>query len=68
MCIRDSIFVADYYCHRILLLDAQLALRRVIIDYDQLSEKHPRRLCYNEQSGRLMVALRSDVAVFGVLQ
>ena len=76
---QRNIFVADYDNGRILLLDAQLALRRVILDEHQLNDKQPRRLCYNEQSGRLTVVLHdyisisgfiisSSVAVFDVLQ
>jgi len=53
---------------RILLLDAQLALRRVIIDPHQLNDQHPHHLCYVEQSGQLLVPLRYSVAVFDVLQ
>jgi len=41
----------------ILLLDAQLSLRRVIIDGDQLNNKEPWRLCYRVQSGQLLVGL-----------
>jgi len=53
---QGNIFVADYDNHRILLLDAGLALRRVIIDEHQLNDKRrPERLCYNEQSAQLMV-------------
>jgi len=66
---RGNIFVADYGNHRILLLDAQLALRRVIIDEHQLILKRPYRLCYKEQSGQLMVGLArvgNSVAVFDV--
>ena len=66
---RGNIFVADEGNRRILLLDAQLALRRVIIDEHQLNDKPPYRLCYNEQSGQLMVGFWSGgVAVFDVLQ
>jgi len=66
---RGNIFVADEGKRRILLLDAQLALRRVIIDEHQLNDESPRRLCYNEQSGQLMVGLIGGVvAVFDVLQ
>ena len=76
---QGNIFVADRDNRRILLLDAKLALRRVIIDQHQLNDQRPRRLCYNEQSARLMVALddisssdytevSNSVAVFDVLQ
>jgi len=53
-----------------LLLDAQLALRRVIIDEHELNYKPPWRLCYKEQSGQLMVGFYhgGGVAVFDVLQ
>jgi len=62
---QGNIFAADRDNRRILLLDAQLELRRVIID--QLNYK-PRRLCYMEQSGQLLVGLdSSNVAVFNVL-
>jgi len=66
---RRNIFVADCHNRRILLLDAQLALRRVIIDEHQLN-KQPWRLCYNEQSGQLMVGFYEGggVAVFDVLK
>jgi len=66
---QGNIFVADYDYRRILMLDAQLALRRVIIDARQLNGKPPRCLCYTEQSGQLLVALDDvGVAVFDVLQ
>jgi len=69
---QGHILVADYGNRRILLLDAQLALRRVILDEHQLNDQQPRRLCYEEQSGQLLVALfglgGSSVAVFNVLQ
>jgi len=66
---QGNILVADYDKRRILLLDAQLALRRVIIDARQ-RDRRPRRLCYLEQSGQLLIALDlySSVAVFDVLQ
>jgi len=63
---HGNILVAD---NRILLLDAQLSLRRVIIDEHQLN-KAPWRLCYREQSGQLLVGLRGEggVLVFDVLR
>jgi len=65
---QGHILVADNASRRILLLDAQLALRRVIVDEHQLKDEWPRRLCYVEQSGQLLVGLLRDVAVFDVLQ
>jgi len=72
---QGNIFVAEWRGRdysRILLLDAQLALRRVIIDQHQLNYKRPHRLCYNEQTVQLMVVLvtrnRVTVAVFDVLR
>jgi len=66
---RGNIFVADYDKRRILLLDAQLALRRVIIDARQLNYRRPQRLCYTDQSGQLLVGFEMGaVAVFDVLR
>jgi len=67
---QGNIFVPDLGNGSILLLDAQLALRRVIIDERQLNDRTPWGLCYLEQSGQLLVALRLDssVAVFDVLR
>ena len=65
---HGNIFVADYHNGRILLLDAHLSLRRVIIDEHQLNDKQPGRLCYREQSGQLSVGYEGGgVAVFDVL-
>jgi len=65
---RGNVLVADNHNRRILLLDAQLKLRRVIIDEHQLSYQRPRRLCYREQTGQLLVGLVYSVAVFDVLR
>jgi len=65
---QGNMFVADPGKRRILLLDAQLALRRIIIDIRQLNDQQLVRLCYLEQSGQLLVALGNTVAVFDVLQ
>ena len=63
---QGNIFVADYdWCH-ILMLDSELALRRVV-DEHQLNYKTPFRLNYTEQSGQLLVGFGEDVAVFDVL-
>ena len=53
---------------RILLLDAQLSLRCVIIDERQLNSRWPQRLCYMDKSRQLLVGFRgSGVMVFDVL-
>jgi len=65
---HGNIFVADRNNHRILLLDAHLTLRRVIIDEHQLNYKEPGCLCYREQSGQLLVGLyEGGVSVFDVV-
>jgi len=65
---HGNIFVADWGNRRILLLDAHLTLRRVIIDEHQLSYKQPQCLCYREQSGQLLVGLDEGVvSVFDVV-
>jgi len=65
---HGNIFVADNDKCRILLLDAHLTLRRVIIDEHQLNYKWPQRLCYREQSGQLLVGFyEGGVALFDVL-
>ena len=66
---QRNIFVADFAHGHILLLDAQLALRRVIIDARQLNYRLLWCLCYVEQSGQLLVGFsEGSVAVFHVLR
>jgi len=69
---QGNIFVADSDMRvngRILLLDAQLALRRVIINQRQLNDRMPSRLCYTDQSGQLLIGFfGGGVAVFDVLR
>jgi len=67
---HGNIFVSDNDNPRILLVDAQLSLRRVIIDDHQLNNEAPQRLCYREQSGQLLVGLvgGGGVLVFDVLR
>jgi len=64
---HGNILLADDDNGCILLLDAQLTLRRVIIEKHQLNYHQPRRLCYKEQSGQLLLGSFDDVAVFDVL-
>jgi len=61
---HGNILVADEINRHILLLDAHLTLRRVVVDRHQLNDKSPRRLCYKEQSGQLLVGFDEGVAVF----
>ena len=65
---KGNIFVADSHNGHIRLLDAQLALRRVIFfDEYQLNYRWPDRLCYMEQSRQLLVGFfHGSVAVFHV--
>jgi len=63
---HGNIFLADHENRRIMLLDAHLSIRRVIIDDHQLNYKRPSRLCYKEQSG-LLVGFDRGVVVFDVL-
>lgn len=66
---RGNVFVAEFDSCRVLLLDAQLVLRRVITDERQLTKMKPRCMCYREQSGQLLVGTDSNsIAVFGVLR
>jgi len=64
---QGNVFVGDTDIGRILLLDAQLALRRVIIDEYHLT-RHPKGLRYVERSGQLLVGQANRVAVFDVLR
>ena len=67
---HGNILVADFRKGRILLLDAQLKLRRLIIDEHQLNYEpgvRTCRLCYREQTGQLLVGLGHRVTVFDVL-
>jgi len=66
---RGNILVPDSGYHRILLLDAQLELRRVIINKRQLNGRRPEHLCYVEQSGQLLVGFYDrGVGVFHMLR
>ena len=67
---QGNVFVADWSNGCILLLDSKLALCRVIIDEHHLKDNKPRRLCYNEQSGQLLIGfdVGRGVAVFDVFR
>ena len=61
---KGNIFVADKDNHRILLLDAQLALQHVIVDEHQLNNERPWCLCYIKELGKLLVGFRDISVVF----
>jgi len=65
---QANIFLADLGNGCIQLLDAQLKLRRVILDACQLNYDRPRRLCYTERTGQWTAArwVRSAEARRGV--
>jgi len=63
---RGNVFIAHTYSCHILLLDAQLKLRRCI-DEHQLNCEQPWRLCYRERTGQLLVGCSGSVAMFHVL-
>ena len=53
---EDDVLVADYRNHRILLLNSQLQLERVLIDTNsQVKPWWPRRLHYNKLTSQLYV-------------
>ena len=58
---EGRVLVAECWNHRILLLNSELQLQRVLIDTDsQVKLREPSRLCYDERSSRLCVVHHSD--------
>ena len=58
---EGRVLVADCLNHRILLLNIELQLQRVLIDTNpQLKLGGPERLCYDELSSRLYVTHARD--------
>jgi len=58
---EGRVLVADWYNDRILLLNNELQLQRVLIDRNsQVKLWGPERLCYDELTSRLYVAHGSD--------
>jgi len=65
---RGNVLLADTFNNHILLLDAQLTPRRIVIDKHQLNDRRPLRLCYVERTGQLLVILdNKSVSVFDML-
>ena len=60
--VDDVMLVADYFQHRVLLLDTQLHVQRVLVDNssDVMELCQPTRLCYNQLTSQLYVAHRSS--------
>ena len=59
---EGRVLVADWCNHRILLLNSEPQLQRVLIDtVSQVKLPWPTRLCYDERSSRLYVAHYSDL-------
>ena len=58
---EGHVLVADWYNDRILLLNSQLQLQRILVDRNsQVKLWEPTRLCYNELTSQLYVLLRSS--------
>jgi len=59
----DNVLVTDYGNDRVLLLDSQLQLQRIIIDnnHSQLMLCWPERLCYSPDTSLLRVVLSPDL-------
>jgi len=54
---EGRVLIADSLKHRILLLNSELQLQRVLIDTDsQVKLRSPTRLCYDELRSQLYVA------------
>jgi len=68
---EGHLLVADYRNDRILLLNSQLELQRVLIEHNsQIQLRNPARLCCNEHTSKLYVLHRSSwsnvVSLFNV--
>jgi len=65
---RGNIMLADRDSCSILLFDARLMLRRVLVDKHQLNYKQPLCLSFREQSGQLLVVVEDCVVLFEVYE
>ena len=60
-----SVLIADRWNHRVLLLDSELRLKRLLVGKTQVTE--PERMSFDERSGLLcVVERRSAVKLFTV--
>jgi len=65
---EGRVLVADCDNHRILLLNSELQLQRVLIDTNsQIKLWWPTRLCYDERTSRLYVVHCSDSEALSTL-
>ena len=59
---EGRVLVADWLSHRILLLNSELRLQRILIHtVSQVKLLWQARLCYDERTSRLYVVHRSDI-------
>jgi len=64
---EGHVLVADCWNDRILLLNSQLQLQRVLVDTNsQVKLWLPKRLCYNELTSQLYVAHRGSISLFNL--
>jgi len=65
---EDHVFVADYGNHRILLLNSQLHLERVLLDRNsQVKLQLPTRLSYNKLTSQLhIVHALGSISIFSL--
>ena len=59
---EGRVLVVDFSNHRIMLLNSELRLQRILIHTDsQVKLLCPARLCYDERTSRLCVVHSSDI-------
>jgi hypothetical protein len=63
---QENEFSLHFKNHRVLLLDKQLNIQRVLLTYE--SKRRPQRLLFDRETTQLMVGLSSgEVEVFSLL-
>ena len=60
------IFVADTDNSRVLLIDRNLNLHRILMSTDDDGQIKPYRLCYVKESGRLLIACERQILVYRI--